>query len=93
MPDVPVKFSFDIVSLLLKTAFQVPTILQDEGFQASRSLLNLPMSRRERLQLVNKERARTERRARAKKRREDLMSAEAELGLTQSNHKNGYSFS
>ena len=44
---------------------------QESGAHAARRLLGLPMSRRERLQLTNKERARSERRARARKRRID----------------------
>lgn len=44
-----------------------------EKVHFARNMLSLPMSRRERLQLTNKERARTERRARAKKRREEMM--------------------
>ena len=45
---------------------------QEEKAGTARKLLGLPMSRRERLQLTNKEKARNERRARARKRRIDL---------------------
>lgn len=51
---------------------------QEDKADYARKLLGLPMSRRERLQLTNKERARNERRARAKKRRIELEEDTAE---------------